>query len=71
MEIVTEINGRLTSTPTSIDYGGVTLSTSLGDVTLPWDALYQLMAQPEVAETLELVEIFSRPMPLSLLSKKE
>ena len=70
MEIQTEISGRLTSSSIDIRVDGVLLSTGLGDLMIPWASLYQMMANPEVAQNLELVEIFKRDIPLDLLYNK-
>lgn len=69
MEIETEISGRTSLSSIDIRREGVYLSTSLGDVLLPWRSLYMMMSNPEIAHNLELVEIFNRDIPLPLLGQ--
>jgi len=69
VDIETEISGRTSSSSISIRPEGVYLSTSLGDILLPWRSLYTMMSDPEIAENLELVEIFNRDIPLRSLGK--
>jgi hypothetical protein len=70
MQIEIETNGQSTSAEVDIRPTGVVLSTRLGDLVFSWESLYKLMATQEIAENLELVEIFNRDIPLNLLYKK-